>query len=428
MKKIYSILLVLFPLLSQIRIPGQIPVLSEYFSLGELIMLPLTVLVFLLLIGEGGLTGVKLYRFSGFFLLTAVLILTTVYSTAASDASTFLNAARPVIELVTFFMLLYSARDGFDFYVGAHALVTFATLSALYYLVQKCLVAWTTVRLPNAIFREWLAFAGEGETAFLGSNVPTSVFLTPERMAYYLLPALAVCLLWNRNAFRGMFYVCSLILTGALVVTGLPFAVFGTVLLWCLMILSMIILFWRAPYNTVYRITHQYIGTLITQVVFFLLTVGVVTFLLADGILGPVLQRAFADTLSTERMFSGLQYFETLPNRFRIFGVGLGNIGAYASGTGMNAAVAEGAVSHMTLFTGVCLSAGVFGFFALLYAIFALLNNQRGKCGFSVALVMICLVFLTDMPIEGGLYLFVLLALEMSLCERHFYREVCTYD
>ena len=60
MKKIYSILLVLFPLLSQIRIPGQIPVLSEYFSLGELIMLPLTVLVFLLLIGEGGLTGVKL--------------------------------------------------------------------------------------------------------------------------------------------------------------------------------------------------------------------------------------------------------------------------------------------------------------------------------------------------------------------------------
>ena len=73
MRKVFTILLVLFPFLNQFGLPVNVPFLTEHLSIGYLVVLPFALLWLLLKLPTEGIFRLKVYGFSGYvlFLLAA---------------------------------------------------------------------------------------------------------------------------------------------------------------------------------------------------------------------------------------------------------------------------------------------------------------------------------------------------------------------
>jgi len=381
MRKVFTILLVLFPFLNQFGLPVKIPVLTAHFSIGYLVLLPFAVLWCLLKIPTEGLFRVKIYRFSGYFLFLIV----AGFSAFMARGKSYYSGNRALLDfgimLLFWLIVLYASRDVFNVRFGMGCYAVFAVIFSLYFILQFVVFRAKGVYLPT-IFRESYVFGGSYVDAFRETGNPTSLFVTTEAFALYCLPAVAYLLLWDRIGFRGREFISAVIISAALALTRSVPILVALMIVWGLYVLFILAYFVVHPYDGMYRFTHQNPARIVLQVVFPLLAVGAgAAVLLQKGRLKHLLSRIL-DMIRNPGLTSGFEAAGQAGSHggfLRLFGCGAGNVKKYLLQNGVDLPAKMNAVGY------VFLSVGFVGLILFIGSLFALLVTRKGKFGFAMA-------------------------------------------
>ena len=218
MRKVFTILLVLFPFLNQFGLPVKVPVLTAHFSIGYLVLLPFAILWCLLKIPTDGLFRVKAYGFSGYILF----LLAAAFSAVMARGRFYYSGREGLIDLgimILFWLIvLYASRDVFNVRFGMTCYAGFALIFSVYFILQFAVYAIKGIYLPT-IFRDFYVFGGSYVDAFRETGIPTSLFTTTLGYALFCLPAVAYLLLWDRIGFNGCEFICAVVISAGLVLT-----------------------------------------------------------------------------------------------------------------------------------------------------------------------------------------------------------------
>ena len=381
MRKVFTILLVLFPFLNQFGLPVQVPVLTSHFSIGYLVLLPFAIVWCLLKIPTEGLFKFRTYGFCGYILF----LLVAAFSAVMARRYSFYAGNGKLLDLGIFILfwliVLYASRDVFNVKFGMICYSTLAVIFSAYFILQFVVYAIKGVYLPT-IFRDFYVFGGSYVDAFKATGTPTSLFTTTEGFAFYCLPAVAYLLLWDRVGFKGYEFISAVIVSAGLVLTKNVPIILALSVIWGLYVLFILVYFIVHPYDGMYRFTHQKPSRVVLQIVFPLLVLAggaAVLFTggrfskLISGVLGMIRDPALTSGFEAAGLAGNHGGF------IRLFGCGVGTVKNFLDYCGVVAPDKMSAIGH------VFLSVGLVGLIVYLGSLFALLSTRRGKFGFGMA-------------------------------------------
>ena len=381
MRKVFTILLVLFPFLNQFGLPVKVPVLTSHFSIGYLVLLPFAVLWCLLKIPTEGIFRIKVYGFWGY----GLFLLTAAFSSVMARRYSFYSGRGKLIDLgimILFWLIvLYASRDVFNVRFGMACYATLAVIFSAYFILQFFVLRIKGIYLPT-IFRESYVFGGVYTDAFRATGTPTSLFTTTEGFALYCLPAVAFLLLWDRIGFNGREFISAVIVSAGLVLTRDMQVLIALAMLWGLYVLFILAYFIIHPYDGMYRFTHQSPSRIVLQIVFPLLLIGTGAAVLFRKGRFRTLLSGCKGMIRNPALVSG---FETAGKAgdhgafIRLFGCGVGNAKAYLTGAGVDIPAKMNGIGY------VYLSLGLVGLILFVGSLFAILATRRGKFGFAMA-------------------------------------------
>ncbi|MBO6020251.1 MAG: hypothetical protein J6P88_03595 [Clostridia bacterium] len=381
MRKVFTILLVLFPFLNQFGLPVRVPFLTAHFSIGYLVLLPFAVLFCLLKIPTEGLFRTKVYGFRGYVLF----LLTAAFSAVMARQSAYYSGREKLIDLgimILFWLIvLYASRDVFNVRFGMTCYAALAVIFSAYFIVQFVVFRLRGIYLPT-IFRESYVFGGVYTDAFRATGTPTSLFTTTADFALYCLPAVAFLLLWDRIGFNGREFICAVVVSAGLVLTRSVPIIVALVAVWGLYVLFIFVYFIVHPYDATYRFTHQKPSRIVLQLVFPILLIGAGAGVLATGGRFSALLSGFKDMLRDPALVSGFEAAGKAGNHgavVRLFGCGVGNAKAFLSASGVDLPAKMNGIGY------VYLSVGLVGLILFIGSLFAILSTRRGKFGFAMA-------------------------------------------
>lgn len=380
MRKVFTILLVLFPFLNQFGLPVQIPVLTSHFSIGYLVVLPFALLWCLLKIPTEGLFRVKTYGYSGYILF----LLVAGFSAVMARRYSFYTGRDGLIDLgvmILFWLIvLYAARDVFNVRFGMTVYSALALIFSAYFILQFAVYAIKGIYLPT-IYREAYVFGGEYVDAFRATGTPTSLFTTTGGYVLFCLPAVAYLLLWDRIGFKGPEFISAVVISAGLVLTKSVPVIVALTLIWLFYILFILVYFIVHPYDGMYRFTHQRPSRIVLQIVFPLLVLGGgAAVLLTGGRASKLIDGVFA-MVRDPALTSGFEAAGQAGNHggfIRLFGCGVGNVEKYLETYGVAVPDKMNAIGY------VFLSVGLVGLILYLGSLVSLLSTRKGKFGFAV--------------------------------------------
>ena len=385
MRKVFTILLVLFPFLCQFGLPVKVPVLTAHFSIGYLVLLPFALVWCLLKIPTEGIFRIKTYRFSGYFLF----LLAVAFSAVLARGKSYYSGSGALLDLgimlLFWLIVLYASRDVFNVRFGMAVYSTLAVIFAAYFIVQFLVFRIKGIYLPT-IFRENYVFGGEYVDAFRATGTPTSLFTTTSGFAFFCLPAVAFLLLWDRIGFNGREFISAVVVSAALALTGDIKTIVALAIVWGLFVFSILAYFVVHPYDGMYRFTHQRPSRIVLQIVFPLLAVGTAAALLARKGRFSRLFAAFKGMLRDHALISGFEAAGQAGDHgtvVRYLGCGVGNAKAFLASCGIELP------AHMNAIGYVFLSVGFIGLILFIGSLFALLSTRRGKFGFAMAALLL---------------------------------------
>ena len=382
MRKVFTILLVLFPFLNQFGLPVNVPFLTEHLSIGYLVVLPFALLWLLLKLPTEGIFRLKVYGFSGYVLF----LLAAAFSAVMARGRGYYAGNRQLLAfgilLLFWFVVLYAARGVFNVRFGMTFYAGITVIFAAYFILQFLVFRFRGIYLPT-IFRDSYVFGGSYTDAFKATGIPTSLFLTTRDFALYCLPAVAYLLLWDRIGFNGPEFICAVIISAALVLTKSYLVVAALALIWGLYVLFIFVYFVVHPYDGLYRFTHQRPSRIVLQIVFPLFcAAGAALLLFKNNRLERLLagfKGMIKDPALTSGLVAGGKAGDSAGTFVRLFGCGKGNVSSYLSSAGISTSGEMSAVGY------VFIACGLVGLILFIGSLFALLSTRKGKFGFAMA-------------------------------------------
>ena len=381
MRKVFTVLLVLFPFLNQFGLPVSVPILTHHVSIGYLVVIPFALFVCLFKIPTEGLFRMKVYGFSGYFLF----LLVVGVSAFLAQGKTFYSGNGKLFDvglMVLFWLLvLYASRNVFDLRFGMKVYTGFAVVCALYFLLQFIVYRIGGFHLPT-VFRESYVFGGSYVDAFRATGTPTSLFITTEAFALYCLPVVAYLLLWDRIGFNGREFACALVLSAALCLTEIVPVIVALLLIWGLFILFIVVYLFAHPYDAIYRFQHQNPSRIVLQIVTPLVIVAGASLLLMQNgrylRLFSGIRKMICDPAVTSG-FASAKSVGTHGGVVRLFGCGVGNVRNFLTADKIKLPATMNSLGY------VFLAVGIVGLLLYVGSLFVLLATRRGKFGLAMA-------------------------------------------
>ena len=381
MRKVFTILLVLFPFLNQFGLPVRVPILTSHFSIGYMVLLPFAVLWCLLKIPTEGLFRSKIYGTWGYVLF----LLVAGFSTVMARRNSFYSGREKLIDLgilILFWLIVfYASRDVFNVRFGMTCYAALAVIFSAYFIVQFFVFRIKGIYLPT-VFRESYVFGGSYVDAFRATGTPTSLFTTTDGFALYCLPAVAFLLLWDRIGFNGREFIAAVIISAGLALTRTIPVLVALSIIWGMYVLFIFVYFIVHPYDGMYRFTHQRPSRIVLQIVFPLLVLGAAAAVLFRKGRFTALLSGCKEMLRSTALVSGFTAAGKAGNNgafIRLFGCGVGNARAYLTGAGVEVPATINGIGY------VFLSVGLVGLILFIGSLFAILSTRRGKFGFTMA-------------------------------------------
>lgn len=349
--KIYTVLIVLLPLLSVYSFPGV-----AALTLGEPILIFCSILVLLSCFNRNSsrkvYTIAPLYWLFVFYVLFISLINTAIVS-SYSVTDTLTTSLRLILYTMVIFML---SKDNIDFELlrKVYLLVCFAC--SLYLIIQFLTGTFFGVYLPSTFSNLKIMYSdytGTAYNSFLYDSYqrlvfrPSSLFKEPSHLSRYIIYALPIISFKRGTKTRYEKINFALILAAILITrSAMGFLGVGVFLIaW---------LYANQKTNNMYT----RIGGLTVVVI---LLIASIHFGLIDQAVG----RLSVETGSGgARIYRGFSIYSKMPLGFKIFGSGLGNYSAFASQyniTTIYDRVGDSGNNYMNLIATTLVSSGVIG-------------------------------------------------------------------
>ncbi len=381
MRKVFTILLVLFPFLNQFGLPVQVPVLTSHFSIGYLVLLPFALLFCLLKTPTEGIFRLRTYGFSGYVLF----LLAAAFSAVMARGRFYYSGRDKLLDLgiliLFWIIVLYASRDVFNVRFGMTCYAGLALVFSIYFILQFVVFQIKGIYLPT-IFRESYVFGGSYVDAFRATGTPTSLFTTTSGYALFCLPAVAYLLLWDRIGFNGTEFIVAVVVSAGLVLTKSVPIIIALTMLWGIYVLFILVYFIVHPYDGMYRFTHQRPSRIVLQIVFPLLVAGGGAAVLFTGGRFAKLIDGIKGMIRDPALTAGFEASGQAGNRggfVRLFGCGAGNVKKFLEVCGVAIPDKMGAIGY------VYLAGGLLGLILFLGSLVSILSTRKGKFGFAMA-------------------------------------------
>ena len=387
---IFSFLVVLLPLLGQVGLPIDIPFVTENISVGELVLIPFIVGYLCDKWPVDGITALRPVRLGG--TVCFAILLTAVSIVGARTFGFSLRTALPTVFSLFFFAaLMLAVRGNFRARYGIWLYSDICFLLSLYLLLQLLLLKNGYGYLTDGFVRDSYIFAGIDPVRFADTGVPTSLFLSADAFALFVIPAVIFCLLWNRRCYSFFGILYGAFMTAAVIVSGSAIGTVIVSLIWVAYLALPLLYFILHPADAVYRFTRSGAPKITVLVLFYMIAVTLVTLYLLDGTLSRVLLPSFREVLHAPSLTAGFtELADVLVTRRQLFfGVGFGNIEAAFASAGI-------ALPALSSFGVLLYSTGLVGLAAFSLLLVGLLLRSRGKFGFAIALLLIAVSLISD--------------------------------
>ncbi len=404
MIKLFSILVVLFPFLHQFGLPIEVPFLTETFSIGQMILLPLLAVFLLGKVPVEGVFGMKPVRLSGFFFFSIITVICSLVGASATKGS-FAGTLDALVVLVFLCVLLLGSRGWFNIAFAMKAYSFFAVLFSIWLIVQFALLRAKGLVLTDCFdFGSYnYIFDGAYLERFRDTGVPASLFLSPDAFALWATPALAYLLLWNRSGYAALPFVSSVTITAALFLSESALGILLAAVAWFVYLIVPVAYFFVHPVDAVHRFVNGGAGRVCLQLLTYLVVVILFTLYLLDGTFGRVVVPHFRELFSSPVLSSGINYVSDIltTTRLQMCGVGIGN----APGALAAAGIADASLNTIG---AILLSSGLIGIAAFCFLLISLVVKRRGKFGFTIAAMLFIITVFVDVaytPIFGFWFL-----------------------
>ena len=387
---IFTLLVVLFPVLGQVGLPIQVPFITANVSLGMLLLIPFVVVYLCDKWPVKGLFAIRPVRLGGTVGFAFALLLLSVIG-ASSSGGGYAGLKTAVIALVFLPLLILTARGNFRVSYGMSAYVFFSVCFSLYLVLQVVLLAKGYGYLSDGFFSDSYIFAGAELSRFVDTGFAASFFLSGDAFALYVLPALVYLLLWDRSGYRFFPFAAGIILSAAIALSGSAVGIILMLLVWAVYVILPTVYFLLHPADAVYRFTHGGAPRIISLILTFMICTTMITLYLIDGTASKVLAPVFEEILGGEALIGAFSAVSrVLVTRSQLLcGVGFGNVDAAFGAIGESAPA-------LSLVGEILLSCGVLGLAALALLLVGLMLRSRGKFGYTLALMLILLSSFTS--------------------------------
>ena len=402
MIKVFSILVVLFPYLHQFGLPIEIPFLTETFSIGQMILLPILAAFLLNKVPVEGVFGMKPVRLSGFFFFSIVTVICSLIGASAINGS--LSGTLDALLVLAFMcILLLGSRGWFNIAFAMKAYSVFAVLFSIWLIVQFALLRTKGMILTDGFDFGNYIFEGAYLERFRVSGTPASLFLSPDAFALWATPALAYLLLWNRSGYAVVPFCSSVTITAALFLSESALGILLAAVAWFVYLIVPVAYFFVHPVDAVHRFVNGGAGRVCLQLLTYVVVVILFTLYLLDGTFSRVVVPHFRELFSSPVLSSGIDYVSDIlvTTRLEMCGVGIGNA------LGALAAVGVAGASLNTI-GAILLSSGLIGIAAFCFLMISLVVKRRGKFGFTIAAMLFIITVFADVaytPIFGFWFL-----------------------
>lgn len=315
MKKIFTILIVIFPIIAVYRspIPGV--------DMATCLMLLFSFLF--LIFHRDAVVDIK-NPFLFFLIYLVIFSIASYLIQGSSDAIVFLRMGKFVF-LILFAVII--ARGSFDQKLGIRVL-TIITAAATVYIIVQAIAYYTGGILLPAGFLSVVTDETYGGLDYMqiarSFYRPSSFFIEPAYFAQYTLLGLCVNLFgYGQRKYR---YVLALFFTAGIVLSGSGQGVLAAAFLWGLAFMQRLVF------------TNFTIKKLFLTIVICVACVVFIPMLLKTSFVSMTLARIFGDNAAMGgnallSRLEGYRYFSTLPAVLQIIGTGYGNVpvGVYLS-------------------------------------------------------------------------------------------------
>ena len=393
MIKLFSILVVLFPVLHQVGLPIEIPFLTETLSIGQMILLPLLAVFLLNKVPVEGVFGIKPVRLSGFFLFSIVTVACSLIGASATKGS-FKGTLDALLVLAFFCILLLGSRGWFNIAFAMKAYSVFAVLFSIWLIVQYALLRTKGMVLTdgfNSIGAYNFIFDGSYLERFCDTGVPASLFLSPDAFALWAVPALAYLLLWNRSGYATLPFVSSVTITAAIFLSQSALGILLAAVSWFVYLIVPVAYFCVHPIDAVHRFVNVGAGRVCLQLLAYLVAVILFTLYLLDGTFSRAVAPHFRELFSSPVLSSGINYVSDIltTTKLQLCGVGIGNVARALAAVGT-------ADASLNSIGTILLSSGLVGIAAFAFLLISLVVKRRGKFGFTVAVMLFIITVFAD--------------------------------
>lgn len=413
---IFTLLVVLLPVLGQIGLPIDLPFVSEHLSVGVLLLIPFIVVYLCDKWPVKGLFAIRPVRLGGTVLFAIVLLVVSILGARGSGVG--IGSTLPsLLWAILLPLLVLSARGNFRVTYGMTSYVFLAIAFSYYLILQYVLLHRGYGYLSDGFLSESYIFAGVELSRFADTGIPASLFLSADAFALYVLPALVYLLLWNRSGYRIFPFVGGLVISVALYLSESSIGIVFALFVWAIYLLLPILYFLLHPSDAVYRFLHGGAPRIIALALTFVASVTLVSLYLLDGTAKALIVPNLKAVFGSELLTSGFSAMSELlvTKKQLLFGVGLGNLEAAF------AAIGQG-VPPLSTFSELLLSVGIVGCGAFALLLLTLLFRSRGKYGYVLSLLLALLCVLTSVPMLPTFLFWFFLAHSVGKTEMPFRR------
>lgn len=368
--KIFTILIVLMPLLGVYAFPG-IPALT----LGEPLLLACAIFLLLNSVYKGKITT----NSPQYFIFVAYIIVVSLLNTLIISEYSITDTMAALLRLFFYTTVIFIlANEYIDFTLLRRAYLFVCFVSALYLIIQFVFGTFFNIFLPSTFSNlkvMYSNYTGNDYNTFLFGSYrslifrPSSFFKEPSHLSRYLVYVLPI--IAYKKVEKSVYETIVFILVIAAILINQSAMGFLSV--------GVFLVMWvfsnRRKYN------------LLNRAGIILIAISLVLLSINAGLLDQALGRLSVETGSGgARLYRGFAIFSSMKPGFKLFGSGLGNYSAFASHYSISTvydAVGNSGNDYMNLISRTLVSSGIVGFIIYIYSLLKLVwkkSNVQIAC------------------------------------------------
>lgn len=367
LKKIYTIIVLSLPILSQYKsmIPG--------FSISDFMLLLIMSLIIFYLLKEDYKINVRITLKSPFFWFILYIIcgsmLSSITQYYASIADIIIRSIRYIFYILCAFFISSIFFD-FDYFIKGYKKV--AIFATVFIIVQTLLFKFKGYVLMGTIPGLEVNNPGYSEEAINNLYTyfyrPSSIFLEPGYYAQYITPYLAYTLFTRNKTFKSKFIEALYLTVGLMLSTSGQGIIIG-LFIWGIWFMAGFYNSKSKKINLIFII--GLLGFIVS--IFFILRIPIIE---------RSIDRLFGSPTasSSSRIFRGFAIFEQLAPIYKVIGVGYGNVGTYIIHNNIYTIYDTGFLQseYMNSISYILVNLGVIGFMIMVWMFIFLWKNTRG--------------------------------------------------